>query len=173
MRFAYADPPYLGCGSRYKEHPDWRDCDTLKWHEALINRLVSEYPDGWALSMGSNNLQALLPLVPEKHRIAAWCKSFAVFKPNVNPGYTWEPVIFMGGRKGDRTRATVRDHLVEPITLKRGLTGAKPQAFNKWVCDLLGYIEGEDTLDDLFPGTGGMNHYLQRKDIPLFSEVNL
>ncbi len=170
MKFAYADPPYLGCGSRYKEHPDWRDCDTVEWHAKLIQRLQDEYPDGWALSMGSNNLRALLPFIPEKHRIAAWCKPFAIFKPNVNPAYTWEPVIFAGGRKGDRTRKTVKDHLAQCITLKKGLTGAKPQAFNAWICDLLGYIESDDTLDDLFPGLGGMNYYLNNDDIPLLKK---
>jgi hypothetical protein len=50
---------------------------------------------------------------------------------------------------------TVRDHLVEPITLRRGLTGAKPVAFNRWVLDLLGYVKGDEVVD-LFPGTGGM-----------------
>lgn len=172
MKFAYADPPYLGCGSKYKEHPDWRDCDTIEWHAKLIQRLQDEYPDGWALSMNSTNLWDLLPLCPRIVRIGSWKKSFASFKPNVNPAYTWEPVIFTGGRKGDRTRATVKDHLVAPITLKKGLTGAKPQAFNAWICELLGYTEGEDTLDDLFPGTGGMEHFLQGKDIPLLTQFN-
>lgn len=165
MRFAYADPPYLGCGARYKEHSNWRDCDTIEWHAALINRLIDEYPDGWALSMGSNNLKALLPFVPDNHRIASWKKPFAVFKPNVNPAYTWEPVVFCGGRKGDRTRATVKDHLICNITLKKGLCGAKPQAFNEWVCELLGFIPREDTMDDLFPGTQGMTNYLEQRII--------
>lgn len=159
MRFAYADPPYFGCGKLYKEHPDWADCDTLEWHKALIDKLVNEYPDGWALSLTSGNLHDLLPLVPKNARIAAWVKPFAIFKPNVNPAYTWEPVIFMGGRKGDRSRKTVRDHLSCNITLKKGLTGAKPEAFCKWLLDLLGYERG-DILDDLYPGTGIMQQVL-------------
>ena len=32
--------------------------------------------------------------VPGRCAIAAWTKPFAVFKPPVNPAYTWEPVIF-------------------------------------------------------------------------------
>jgi len=39
-----------------------------------------------------------------------------------------------------------------PITLKRGLTGAKPEAFCRWVLDLLGYADGDEIID-LFPGT--------------------
>lgn len=165
MKFAYADPPYFGCGKLYKEHPNWADCDSLEWHKALIDKLVNEYPDGWALSMTSGNLHHLLPLVPKNARVAAWVKPFAIFKPNVNPAYTWEPVIFMGGRKGDRKRRTIRDHLSCNITLKKGLTGAKPEAFCSWVLDLLGYEMG-DILDDLFPGTGIMQQVLMNLKEP-------
>ena len=50
MRFAYADPPYLGCGALYKEH----HADAMTWddpeaHRALIGRLCDEYPDGRGL----------------------------------------------------------------------------------------------------------------------------
>jgi hypothetical protein len=48
-----------------------------------------------------------------------------------------------------------RDHLSERITMRRGLTGAKPERFCRWVLDLLGYQPG-DELEDLFPGTGVM-----------------
>lgn len=37
----------------------------------------------------------------------------------------------------------------------------KPQAFNRWVANLLGYLDG-DTLDDLYPGTGGMGRELDQ-----------
>jgi hypothetical protein len=47
------------------------------------------------------------------------------------------------------------DVLAEPITLKRGLTGAKPEAFCEWVLDLLN-VQGGDEVKDLFPGTGVM-----------------
>jgi hypothetical protein len=49
----------------------------------------------------------------------------------------------------------VRDWVAESITLKRGLTGAKPRGFCRWVFDLLGARKG-DTLDDLFPGSGAV-----------------
>lgn len=153
MIFAYADPPYLGCCKLYDHrHPDGRCWDDLETHRALFERL-EDYPDGWAMSATSGSLRQLLPLAPEDCRVAAWVKPFASFKPGVNPAYTWEPVIFRGGRKRDRDAPTVRDHLAQVITLQRGLTGAKPEPFCRWVLELLGWQPG-DTCDDLFPGTG-------------------
>lgn len=148
MRFAYADPPYVGCAGLY---PEKTEVD----HGALFARLRDEFPDGWALSASSPSLPYLLglPDCPADIRIAAWVKPFAVFKPNVNPAYTWEPVIFMGGRRGDRSRSTVKDHLSESITLRKGLVGAKPRRFCFWIFDLLG-MEPGDELVDLYLGTG-------------------
>jgi hypothetical protein len=34
--------------------------------------------------------------------------------------------------------------------------------FNDWILDLLNYRGGEDTLDDLFPGTNGMAEAIDR-----------
>lgn len=153
MRFAYADPPYLGCGKYYPEHPDSRDWDDPQTHHALIIRLDLDY-DGWAYSASSTSLYDILPMCPPDVRIAAWVKPFAAYKRNVRIAYTWEPVIFKPGRDSSRDGAPVgRDHLSQVITLKRGLTGAKPPQFCRWVLDLLGYVDG-DTVDDLFPGTG-------------------
>ena len=110
MKFAYADPPYLGCGARYKEHhPEAMEWDKIETHERLIGRLMSDYPDGWVLSLHVPSLKVLLPLCSDDCRVGAWVKPFAVFKPNVNPAYAWEPVIFRGGRKMGRTDPTVRD----------------------------------------------------------------
>ena len=61
----------------------------------------------------------------------------------------------MGGRKNGRTEPTARDWFAESITLRRGLTGAKPRGFCRWVFGLLGARPG-DTLDDLFPGSGAV-----------------
>ena len=156
MKFAYADPPYLGCGKLYvKDHPDALAWDDPQTHLNLLDKLVNEYPDGWALSCNPKDLGLFLSNLPDTVRVGAWCKSFASFKPNVNPAYTWEPVIWDGGRKRTRKDLTTKDHLIEPIQLKKGLTGAKPDRFNRWILDLLGFQEG-DQLDDLFPGTDGM-----------------
>jgi hypothetical protein len=176
MRFAYADPPYYGCCALYDHHhPDGRCWDDLSTHMALIERLVGEFPDGWALSCTSGSLRYLLPLCPDGARVAPWCKTFGAFKRGVRPAYMWEPVIFYGGRnpafghshappqKGGKQNtpkdfAIVQeggDLLAEPITLKKGLTGAKPERFCEWVLDLLN-VGPDDEVVDLFPGTGVM-----------------
>ena len=153
MRFAYADPPYLGMGKRYKEHPDSMVWDDPKRHQQLINELSEGFPDGWAMSLSSPSLRTLLPMCPEDVRVMAWVKPFAVFKPNVNPAYAWEPVIVRGGRKRGRDIPTVRDWVSANIALKKGLVGAKPPSFCDWIFDVLGMQAG-DQLNDLFSGTG-------------------
>lgn len=168
MKFAYADPPYLGCGKYYvQHHPDALIWDQEETHRALIERLSAEYPDGWALSLSSTTLHTLLPLCPPDVRIAAWVKPFAAFKRNVRNAYTWEPVILRGGRVSSKDGAPVtRDHLAESITLRRGLTGAKPDRFCLWVLAMLGFVPG-DTVDDLFPGTGPMGRAVTAAEMTL------
>lgn len=161
MRFAYADPPYLGTSKfgaehHYGAHHDHAaDYNDIATHGALIARLVDEFPDGWAMSLSSPSLRLLLPLCPPDVRVGAWVKPFASFKPGVNPGYCWEPVIWRGGRKLGRDIDTVRDWCSENIMLKKGLSGAKPPNVCRWILEILGYRDG-DELVDLFPGTGVM-----------------
>lgn len=156
MRFAYADPPYFGCAVRlYGDHPEAHVYDTVSGHKALIDRLCGEYPDGWALSMTSGNLHDLLPLCPRDCRVMAWVKPFAAFKPNVTVAYAWEPVIVRGGRKRPKDIDTVRDWVAAGITLKRGLTGAKPAGFCFWLFDVMG-MQPSDDFDDIFPGSGAV-----------------
>jgi hypothetical protein len=150
MKFAYADPPYYGQGRKLYQCPEW---DSLDFYKLFIAELSVRYPDGWALSASSPTLRDLLPLCPPSTRVGAWTKPFAIFKPNVNPAYAWEPVLFVGGRKRTREQTTVRDWVSCNITLHRGLTGAKPEKVCAWVIDLLGADPG-DTFDDLMPGTG-------------------
>jgi hypothetical protein len=177
VRFAYADPPYLGkCGKFYEHnHPDGRCWDDLETHRLLIEKLVTEYPEGWALSLSSSTLWQILPMCPEDVRIAAWVKTFCVFKPHVRPAYAWEPVIFWRGRnpsgghpwnpppmpKGS-PQFTPKDFIAERITLRKGLTGAKPEAVCQWILDLLNYQPG-DEMHDLFPGTGIMGDVSDRR----------
>ena len=164
VRIAYADPPYLGCCSLYKHHhgEDGLCWDRERTHYLLIQRLLDEFPDGWALSASSSSLRILLKFCPEDVRVAAWVKPFAIFKPNVNPAYAWEPVIWRGGRQQrPRSEPTVRDWVSAEITLKRGLTGAKPEAFCWWLFGLLG-LERGDELFDLFPGTGIVSRTWER-----------
>lgn len=152
MKFAYADPPYIGCAHFYKDHKDYGGEVN---HKELIDRLVAEYPDGWALSCHTPSLQAILAMCPDGVRVGAWVKPFCSFKPNVNPAYAWEPVIFCGGRKRNRKADTVRDWVSVNITLKKGLVGVKPSGFCFWVFDLLNVQEG-DCFDDIFPGSGAV-----------------
>lgn len=167
MRFAYADPPYLGmCGKHYGHRHDapWGCWDDLATHQQLVDHLVAEFPDGWALSCASTDLRELLPLCPAGTRVGPWVKTFCAFKKGVRPAYAWEPVLFLGGRNknhrppakgGEQT--TPKDFIAAPITLRRGLVGAKPAAVCRWILDLLGYVDG-DELVDLFPGTNSMGN---------------
>lgn len=164
MRFAYADPPYYGCARKFygAEHADAWVYDTVEGHQKLVDLLAGEFPDGWALSMTSNNLLDLVPhlTLPDGVRIGAWVKPFHIFKKGVRPAYAWEPVLFTGGRnknhppppKGGKA-TTPKDFVAANITLRKGLTGAKPEPFCRWILDLLGWRPGDDMVD-LFPGTG-------------------
>jgi hypothetical protein len=161
VRFAYADPPYLGCARRYREHPDAARWDDPAEHGALMARMEASY-DGWALSAGMNSLQALLPIAPEGVRVAAWVKPFSAAFPTVRVAYAWEPVIYRPARPLTREGGpTVKDFTIANMAMRTGLVGAKPPQFCRWVLDLLGYLDG-DTLDDLFPGTGVMDATLRQ-----------
>jgi hypothetical protein len=156
VRFAFADPPYLGCCGLYGHAHHGGGCwDDLATHAQLVERLSSEFPDGWAMSLHEPSLRKILPLCPDDARVAPWVKPFASFKPNVNPAYAWEPVIFRGGRDFTREQPTVRDWHPANITLRRGLTGVKPDSFSYWLFDLLNMQSGDEFVD-LFPGSGAV-----------------
>lgn len=171
MRFAYADPPYLGCCRLYgHHHPDGQCWDDLATHAALIDHLTATYPDGWAMSAHSPGLRRLLPLCPEDVRVAAWVKPFHAYKKGVRPAYAWEPVLYRGGRnaghpppeKGGKA-TTPKDFLAANIMLRKGLTGAKPPTVCEWILDLLGHVPDLDDIDDLYPGTGVMTEVLNAR----------
>lgn len=145
---AIADPPYIGCAGFYAEN-------TEVDHAELVTRLVDEYPDGWALCLHSPSLKQILNLCPADVRVMAWVKPFAIFKPNVNPAYSWEPVIVRGGRRRTREQDTVRDWVAANITLRRGMVGVKPDEFSFWLFEVLNLMPG-DTLHDIYPGTGAI-----------------
>jgi len=172
MKFAYADPPYIGQAKRhYSSDPLCAEVD----HRELLRTLFNDYSMGWALSASSPSLPTILKLCAETTReldiqdfprVAVWCKSFCAFKRNVRPAYAWEPVLFWGGRNpvnGFRAdipekngqQTTPKDFIVESITLRKGLVGAKPLKVCHWILDLLNF-KAEDEVVDLFPGTGVM-----------------
>jgi hypothetical protein len=156
MRLAYADPPYPGCAHLYADHPDYAgEVD----HARLVYELVTEY-DGYCLHTSSVALADVLARFQietnDMPRVMAWVKPFAAFKKNVSVAYAWEPVLVKACRKPVvKPGMTYRDWIAEPITLERGLTGAKPDAVCRWAFEIVG-AEPEDELDDLFPGTGAV-----------------
>jgi hypothetical protein len=155
VKIGYADPPYIGCAHLYRDHPDYAgEVD----HVALIDRLESEY-DGWVLhaSATPTSIATLAPLVAKTDaRWCSWVKGFAAFKKNVPVAYAWEPVIIKPARKPVVSkRLVMRDWIQESITLRKGLTGAKPEAVCHWAFELLG-ARPDDHLHDMFPGTGAV-----------------
>ena len=162
MKFAYADPPYFGCGkSLYgKHHPEASVWDDPQTHIDLAHKLVDEYPDGWVLSLNPRDLKMYLNALPDDVRIGSWVKTFHQIRPTTTQ-HAWEPVVFRGGRKENKRNPMVRDWIQANATRQRGLPGAKPDTFNRWVLDLLNYQEG-DIVDDLFPGTGGLSKVLDQ-----------
>lgn len=186
MRFAYADPPYLGKGEYYRAHHSdamsWNDPET---HRKLIERLQAEYADGWALSLSERSLRIILPMCPPEARVGAWITDRARFAGKRIPVRKhFEPVIFYGGRPYEDTGNRAADFLVskqekaaagqiryamEKADLRSGKTfvGRKPAAFALWILDLLGWLPGDD-IEDIFPGSGAVSTAWEAR----FSSVN-
>jgi hypothetical protein len=161
MRFAYADPPYIGQARKhYGHHEDYGgEVD----HRELVERMVDEYPDGWALSLSASSLPEILSYCPPDVRVLAWAKSMVHMLPGIRLQYGWEPVILRGGRQGPHKTGEpmLRDYLVCHPQENAGRTpvehghviGRKPTRFCEWLFLCLGARPG-DTLDDIYPGTG-------------------
>ncbi len=160
MKFAYADPPYLGLAAKFYGHlhEAAADYDRPETHQRLIDKMTAEF-DGWAMSLHTPSLREILPMCPKECRVMAWVKPFASFKPGVGVAYAWEPIIVWGGRRRTRQQHTVRDWVAENITLRRGFTGAKPAAVIYWLLEVLNVQPG-DEVEDLFPGSGAVTEAL-------------
>ncbi|MGH2718588.1 MAG: hypothetical protein ACRDJU_08420 [Actinomycetota bacterium] len=129
-------------------------------HRVLVDQLVEEFPQGWALSTSAEALPGVLALCPPTVRVAAW---FRGERPTLayRPLSAWEPVIYCGGRAYPSTSSARRlDALVHVARIRstdsRRVIGAKPAAFAWWLFDLLGCLPG-DELVDLFPGSAGIS----------------
>lgn len=155
MRFAYADPPYPGLARKYYgADPRCAEVD----HRELIDRLVAEFPDGWALSTSAAALRDVLLLCPPGVRVCPWIRGARRGKA-WRPRNAWEPLIVSGGRP--RQVAVVED--LSDVLLWGGrqhshpgaLVGMKPAAFAEWMFRQLGAGQG-DELVDLFPGSGAI-----------------
>ena len=129
MKFAYADPPYYKQGQKLygKLHDQAGVWDAKQAHWDLIDRLMLEYPDGWALSCNPAELPWII-----KHdgiRICAWAKTFHQIRPTTVQ-YAWEAVLLSGGRMDNKRKPMVRDWIICARSMRKGLVGAKPLAFN-------------------------------------------
>lgn len=190
MKLAIADPPYpphvterfdrpdgtarlvtrsrarrwYGDGTRSKDqlvadfHPDAAVWDDPAHHRALLEHLVREY-DGWAIATSPDGLEAYRPIPPGTN-VLAWVK------PNAVPGghrlrQTWEAVIvYTPPTRRGRGRGMIPTHLIAAPPAKR-FTGAKPEAWTRWVLDALGFDASTDVVDDLFPGSGAVTRVVQ------------
>ena len=160
LRAAVADPPYIGQSAKhYADHPDYAgEVD----HEHLIERLRTGY-DAWALCLHSPATYRVLDICERQGlslydgdiRLMSWVKPFAAFKRNVRVAYAWEPVIVKPALRLEGAIPT-RDFIAEQITMKRGLTGVKPESMCHWLFAVMGLRPGLDSLDDLFPGSGAV-----------------
>lgn len=168
-RVAYADPPYIGQSKKhYGEHPDYAGEVN---HVELVERLVSEYPDGWALSLSCRSLQDVLALCPADVRVCAWLKPWSNMLPGIRVQYAWEPVIVRGGRQGPHVKGDPLLRDAATIANPEGFTfrtlpdgsviGRKPRAFCWWLFEVMGLRPG-DQLDDLFPGNGAVTDAWER-----------
>lgn len=157
MRLAYADPPYPGQSKKhYADHADYAgEVD----HAELVARLEAEY-DGWILHTSSTALASILPLAPTA-RVCIWTKTFCAFKRNVPLAYAYEPVLIRRLRKQTVDGGEImRDWIAEPMTMKRGLAGAKPERVVHWALRCAG-AERDDEVIDLYPGSGAVGRAVE------------
>jgi len=151
-RFAYADPPYPGLSQRYygREEVD---------HRELVDRLVAEFPDGWALSTSATALRDVWALCPPDTRLCIWVSRRRSSTLAYEAIHVYEALLVAGGRQ--RPEPEILD--LTDVLIGGGhqrshpdaLTGMKPAAFCEWMFRLLGAVAG-DELVDLFPGSGAV-----------------
>lgn len=156
-RFAYADPPYPGKVDYYYDQIETYDGAEVD-HRELVDRLVADYPDGWALSTSSEALQRVLRLCPPGMRVASWHRRVRHVRA-IRPCSSWEPLLIYGGRPYPTTSVqTVLDRLTYEgryASFPGALIGMKPPEFSVWLFRQLNACEGDDVVD-LFPGSGAV-----------------
>ena len=186
MKLAIADPPYppnlLAAGHGVQTRADrwyggndnrtgkdYRTADihpgAAEWndpakHRALLLEL-QEY-DGWALATTPDAVAAIYPPIPVGTRIMVW------HKPNSLPtghrvGSNWEAVLLFAPitRRSSRGRGQVSD-VLRASPPNNGFAGAKPAAWTRWVLDAMGYDQDEDTVTDVFTGSGAVARHIQQ-----------
>jgi hypothetical protein len=157
LRLAYADPPYPGKAGLY---PEDQEVD----HRALVARLVTEFPNGWALSTSASALRSVLALCPADVRVCSWHRQIRRTRSR-RPLSAWEPLIVHGGRElPTNVTQTATDALAYAgryRTFPGAMTGMKPPQFAVWMFAQLGALPG-DELVDLFPGSGAVSRAWER-----------
>ena len=177
MKLVYADPPYLGQCARtitsitMAEKCRWDgNCwDNVVAHYELLCWLI-ENADGFAYSCNPTDLARVGFVSSHGARVGAWTKTWHQIRPTTVQ-YAWEPVIFKPARKDNKRKPMVRDWLDCAVAMKTGQRGAKPDAFNDWILDLLVYEEGDGFID-LFPGSGSMAKSLLNDEIRTFCSAS-
>ena len=176
MKLCIADPPYLGRAHRYygvggggaghgrqraDEHAEASRWDDPSTHVALVERLRNDY-DAWAIAMTIHSLGIYSSAVHldsrSGYRFAAWVKPDGSVPSGSRIQTSWEPVLFYvpQKRRGWNSGPKVNDHLAANAG-GHDFMGAKPAAWTRWVLDILGYDPEQDTVDDLFPGSGAVS----------------
>lgn len=174
MKFAIADPPYLGRserwygaagrghfkheGTRADVHDDAHEWDDPARHAQLVHELVDNY-DGWAIAMTSAlvSIRVYAEHAPRDAFFGSWVRTNAM-PDGSRITKAWEPVLFSVPRelRGRDTAPHTADVLIEGVNVKRGFVGHKPAKWTRWVLGVLGYDSGRDELFDLFPGSGAV-----------------
>lgn len=135
-------------------HPEAAHWDTPEAHRDLLTHLHDNY-DGWAIATTLDGLDFYRP-VPAGTRHLVWHKTRAL--PNGSRiASSCEAVLIYvpPARRGPRHGPRVSDLLIAAAP-STGFAGAKPRAWTRWVLDALGYDPEQDTLHDLFPGSGAV-----------------
>lgn len=179
MRLAIADPPYLGraalwyggrgrskqgtvgraCGrgdGAPEFHPDAHEWDDPVKHIALMSHLEDEF-DGWAVAASAKTLAPLIGTADHLGaRLAIWHVTNAI-PDGARVRSTWEAVFYRvpDGRRAVGTGHRVPD-LLSAAHPRSGFVGAKPEAWTRWVLDLLGFCPDDEVID-VFPGSGAVS----------------
>lgn len=183
MRLCIADPPYLGRAAVWygtgmgksqlskrdggtsrtgvrpaDHHPEAHLWDDISKHEELVKKLIADY-DGWAIAMAHDNLRDYLPMIPKivPIRIGIWNKTQPM-PSGARVMNVYEPVIVRipeGRRTANGQTIFPRDS-VTIARINNGFPGSKPPSWTRWVLDMMGFNQDEDTVDDLFHGSGSV-----------------
>jgi len=189
MRFAIADPPYLGravrwygpngCGDGYGKgqadnHKDAYLWDKPETHKQLAKDLLKNY-DGFAIALTVHSLSTYLDVLETDSRngirVGVW------HRPNAAPSGSritnnWEPVIFNipKERRAYKTAPRSSDFLTANIH-KKGFVGSKPADWVEWVLNVLGVNENDQVVD-LFYGSGAVSNVLAATSLPFQGGAN-